>query len=78
MYLSLEESFAVADFLADQELLYGKIEDPDELIKEYQKVTAEDLQKFAREFLVKENLNLAVIGPFKDKQKFQKIIEEFK
>jgi len=77
MYLSLEESFAVADFLADQELLYGKIEDPDDLIEQFKKVTAVDVQKFAREFLVKENLNLAVIGPFKEKQKFQKIIERY-
>ncbi|MDZ7586536.1 MAG: pitrilysin family protein, partial [Patescibacteria group bacterium] len=75
LYLGLEESFAVADFLAEQELFHKKIENPEELVKKYEKVTAQDIQRFAREFFVSQNLNLAMIGPFKEENKFQKILE---
>ncbi|MCL5410468.1 MAG: insulinase family protein, partial [Patescibacteria group bacterium] len=37
MYLSLEESFAVAEFLAEQKLFWDKIEQPEDLIKKYEK-----------------------------------------
>lgn len=77
LYLSLEESFNVAEYLANEELMLRKIDDPDILIKKYEKVTAQDLQKFANEFFVPENLNLAIIGPFKEKEKYQKILEGF-
>jgi len=77
LYLSLEESFNVAEYLANEELLLGKIDDPDVLIKKYEKVTAQDLQKFANEFFVAKNLNLAIIGPFKEKEKYQKILSSF-
>jgi len=77
LILMLEESFEVAEYLANDELLVGKIDDPDVLIKKYEKVTAQDLQKFAREFFVAKNLNLAIIGPFKEKEKYQKILEGF-
>jgi len=77
LYLSLEESFNVAEYLANEELILGKIDDPDVLIAKYEKVTAQDLQKFAREFFVAKNLNLAIIGPFKEQEKYQKILEGF-
>lgn len=77
LYLGLEESFAVAEFLAEQQLFWGEIEDPDELVAKYQKVTASDIQKFAQEFFIPKNLNLAMIGPFKDKNKFKKILSSF-
>ena len=35
MYLGLEESFAVAEFLAEQQLFWGKIEHPEEIISKY-------------------------------------------
>jgi predicted Zn-dependent peptidase len=78
LYLGLEESFAVAEFLAEQELFWQKIEDPDELVAQYQKVTAQDIKKFAQEFFVAKNLNLAIIGPFNKKNNFQKILGGFK
>jgi predicted Zn-dependent peptidase len=78
LYLGLEESFAVADFLAEQALFWEKIDDPDELVKKYEKVTAQDIQKFAQEFFVPKNLNLAMIGPFDKKDNFQKILGGFR
>lgn len=77
LYLSLEESMAVADFLAEQQLLWGKIEDPEELAKKYEKVTKEDIRDLARKIFVKETLNLAIVGPFKDEEKFKKILNKY-
>lgn len=77
MYLSLEESFSVADFIAEQELFWGRIDDPEKIIKENDAVTKEDIKKFANEFFVPKNLNLAMIGPFKEEEKFSKILGEF-
>lgn len=77
LYLGLEESFAVADFLAEQALFWPQIDDPDTLVKKYDQVTAQDIQKFAREFFVPKNLNLAAICPEKNKEKFQKTLESF-
>lgn len=76
LYLSLEESFVVAEFLAERELYFGQIKDPDELVKEFDKVTAEDIQSLAKEIFVPKNLNFALVGPFKDKEKFSKIINK--
>jgi predicted Zn-dependent peptidase len=77
LYLSLEESMAVADFLAEQELLWGKIEDPEELAAGYAKVTKEDIRDLAKKIFVKETLNLAIVGPFEDEEKFKKILNKY-
>lgn len=78
LYLGLEESFAVAEFLAEQKLFWDKIEKPEELVKKYEKVSASDIKKFAYDFFTRKNLNLAMIGPFKDEEKFRKILKGFK
>lgn len=77
LYLSLEESMDVANFLAEQELFWGKIEDPDEISKKYDAVTKEDIQEFAKTFFIPKNLNLAIVGPFKEKEKFKTILKQF-
>lgn len=77
LYLGLEESFDVAEFLAEQELFWGKIDDPEDLVKKYEKVTSQDILKLANEIFLKKNLNLALIGPFKENDQFLKILERF-
>jgi predicted Zn-dependent peptidase len=78
MFLSLEESFAVASLLAEQQLLLGKIKDPDELAQEIDKVTKEDIMAVAKEIFVPEHLNLAMVSPDDDQEKYLKILNEFK
>jgi len=77
LYLGLEESLAVTDFLAEQALFWKRIDDPDDLVRKYEQVTAQDIQKFAQEFFISKNLNLAMIAPFQERQKFQIILERF-
>jgi len=78
LYLNLEDSMSVASFLAEQELFWQKIQDPDEIAADYDKVTAEDIQDLAQNLFISEHLNLALLGPFKDNEKFSKILEKYK
>ncbi len=73
-YLELEDSFAVASFLAEQELFLDTIEQPEELIARIEAVTASDIIKLARELISPELLRLAVVGPYEDKTPFEKLL----
>lgn len=66
MVLSLEDSFRNAAFYATQELLENKIETPEEVMARVDAVTSEDIQRVARNIFLNKNLNLAIIGPFKE------------
>mgnify|MGYP000476355104 CR=1 FL=1 len=44
-------------------------------IKEIKKVTAEDIQKMAKVIFKTKNLNLAIIGPFKNEEEFKEILK---
>lgn len=73
--LSLESSNAQASFYAGQEILTRKIVSPKEYIKKIDSVTISDIQKVAKNIFQPEKLNLALIGPFKDKDKFNKLLK---
>ena len=75
MKLSLESSDDIANFYGGQELLKKEIKSAEEKAKELRKVSAKDIKKLANEIFKDEKLNLALIGPFKDKQKFSKILK---
>jgi len=73
--LSLESSDAQASFYAGQELLTQKMLSPKECIRKINKVTVSDIQKVAKDIFQPEKLNLALIGPFKDREKFQRLLK---
>jgi len=73
--LSLESSDAKASFYAGQEVLKGKISTPKEKFSALEKVTSEDVRKVAREIFKDRGLNLALIGPFKNKNEFKEILK---
>ena len=75
MALELESSDAQASFYAGQELLEKKTLTPEEIFAKIDKVTVSDIQKVAKDIFRPEKLNLALIGPFKDKEKFQKLLK---
>ncbi len=72
--LSLESSDAQASFYAGQELLTKKILSPKEQFARINAVSLEDIQKTARDIFRPERLNLALIGPFKNKKRFDKLL----
>jgi len=75
LVLDLEDSRSVSGFYAHQELLEEKIENPDEVIAQIEKVTKDDVDSVGKEFFNEQTLNLAVIGNFEDGQKFESLLK---
>ncbi len=73
--LSLESSSSQASFYTGQELLMNKILTPKKYLEEIDSVTRKDIQKTAQDIFRPEKLNLALIGPFKNKKKFDKLLK---
>lgn len=76
MVIGLEESDDIAGYLAAQEILEKRIQDPDEVIAEIDKITLQEVNDVAKEIFVPEKLNLVVLGPHKNKSKFEKLLRD--
>ncbi len=72
--LELETSDSWASFCGGQEILRNEIQSPEQECREIDKITQDDILKLAKEIFRPENLNLALIGPFKEKDKFQNLL----
>ena len=75
LILGLETSDAIASFYGGQEIITKKIVSPEELIKKVQAVKAEEIMAVAKGIFQNNKLNLAIIGPLKDKEKFESILK---
>jgi predicted Zn-dependent peptidase len=73
--LELEDSRSVAAFYAQAELLEKRIETPDELIAKTNKVSLNQVQQAAEKYFRENTLNLAIIGNFTDRQRFEKLLK---
>jgi len=73
--LSLETSDDLANFCGGQELLKGEIKNIGEKAREIRRVSAKEIKSLAGEIFQNQRLNLALLGPFKQKQKFTKILK---
>ncbi|MFH0804441.1 MAG: pitrilysin family protein [Candidatus Zambryskibacteria bacterium] len=74
-YLGLESSDSLARFYGFQEILKEKIKTPKDVEKEIEKVTAEDIQRVAKEIIQNKKLNLAIVGKYKDPSRFKNILK---
>ena len=74
LLLGLESSDAKASFYGMQELLTGRILTIKEKFKIIDKVTPMDIQKAAQELFQPHRLNLALIGPHKDKKALTRLL----
>jgi len=72
--LELEPSDTQSSFYGLQELLEKRILNPEEIFKKIDKVSQNDILKVARDVFRPEKLNLALIGPFKEKTRFEEIL----
>ncbi|MFH1656174.1 MAG: pitrilysin family protein [Candidatus Nealsonbacteria bacterium] len=75
MTLLLETSDAQASFYGLQEVLHNETHTPEEIYDKIEEVSSKDILDTAKDIFKLENLNLAIIGPFKDKEKFQKLLK---
>jgi predicted Zn-dependent peptidase len=63
LLLRMEDSRSVAGWMGGQEILTGEILSVDQVMSIIDAITAEELQKLAREVVVASQLRLAVVGP---------------
>ena len=75
MSLGLEVSDAQANFYGIQELVEQKILTPQQKMTQIDQISINDIKKVAEDIFQPEKLNLAIIGPFKEKEKFEKILK---
>jgi len=73
--LVLEGSDDLASFYGVQALLEKKILTPKEIYAKIDEVSPRDVMGAARDIFQPKNLNLAMVGPFKDKSIFEKILK---
>ncbi len=72
--LQLETSQGLIMFGLRREVLESKTPDPEEILAELDKVTAEDVQRVAHDVIAQRGFNLAVIGPFDDASRFEQLL----
>ena len=73
--LELEDSRSVAGFFAQAEILEKKIETPEEIIAKIDAISVADVEAVAKQYFKENGLNLAIIGNFDDRQKFEKLLK---
>src|SRR5207248_9520655 len=72
--LQIESPHGLIMFGLRREVLEGRVPEPEEVLAGIEAVTAEDVQRVARELIADEALRLAVIGPFDDAERFEKLL----
>jgi predicted Zn-dependent peptidase len=72
--LQTESPHGMIMFGLRREVLEGKAAEPEEILQELDKVTADDVQRVAQDVIGRNGLNLALIGPFDDAQRFEKLL----
>jgi predicted Zn-dependent peptidase len=72
--LQLENPQGLIMFGLRKEVLERRAPDPDEVLAGISAVTAEDVQRVAQDLIADDTLRLAVIGPFDDPERFEKLL----
>lgn len=72
--LALEDTKDVTGFFGDQALFRKGILTPEEVYKKVDSVSLNDVMEEAKKLITKNRLNLAIIGPYTDKNKFEKLL----
>lgn len=73
--IALEASDDMANWYAKQIVLRKEAKTPEEFFEKIDKVTTDDIKRVSADIFKNNKLNLTVIGPFKDKKKFKKIVK---
>jgi predicted Zn-dependent peptidase len=72
--LQLETPHGLIMYGLRKEVLEGQTVDPKEVLAELDKVTGEDVQRVARDLIDDKRLRLALIGPFDDADRFERLL----
>jgi predicted Zn-dependent peptidase len=72
--LQTEAPHGMIMFGLRREVLEGRAAEPEEILRELDKVTVEDVQRVAADVIGNNGLNLALIGPFDDPERFEQLL----
>jgi predicted Zn-dependent peptidase len=72
--LRLESPQGLIQFGLRRELLEQRIEEPDDVLRHLDEVTAEDVQRVARDLFEDKRFYLAAVGPFDDPARFEAVL----
>jgi predicted Zn-dependent peptidase len=72
--LSTESPHGMITFGLRREVLEGQAEEPADVLAGIDAVTVEDVQRVAEDVIGKNGLKLALIGPFDDPERFERIL----
>jgi predicted Zn-dependent peptidase len=74
LILSLEDPRGQILFGLRGEVLEGRAREPDEVLDGFDAVTVDDIQRVAQDVIREERLNFALIGPFDEPERFEKLL----
>jgi predicted Zn-dependent peptidase len=74
LVLSLEDPKGMITFGLRDEVLEGRLREPEDVLAGLDAVTLEDVQRVAQDVIREERLNFALIGPFDDPERFEKLL----
>ena len=75
LILRMEDSRSTAGWVGGQETLKGNILTVDEVVSIIDSITANDVQKVAKEMLVGDKLKLAIVGPLKKEEPLEELLK---
>jgi predicted Zn-dependent peptidase len=54
--------------------MFGEILTPEQAMERVDAVTSDDVQELANELVLPEHLNLAIVGPYDDEERFRVLL----
>ena len=75
MAIYLENSMNIASDYCDSVLFEKKVLTPEERLGKINSVKLDEVNQLAKDIIVNEKLNFAIIGPYKDEDQFNKILK---
>jgi len=75
LMLRMEDTRSVSGWMGGQELLTGRILTVDEVVSIVDAITASDMQRVAQELFLTSKLNLALVGPLRNKGRLEKLLK---
>ena len=72
--LTTESPHGMITFGLRREVLEGQVEEPEDVLAGIDAVTVEDVQRVAEDVIGQNGLKLALIGPFDDTERFEKVL----
>lgn len=74
MLLRMEDSRAVSSWNGGQELLRNEIRSVDDIVEAVDAVTTVEIQRVAADVIRDDRANLAIVGPYRSRERFEKLL----